>query len=141
MSKGYHDACLRLTALGALAMGVCAGLLPLMPTPWTMAAMLLPFKFLSGFPPVLITSAIQIVAPNRLRAQLGSIFLLSVGVIGVSAGPIIPALLTDHVFHDDHALKYSLALATAFVCPIAFGLLWLGLKQYRERVQSAAAGS
>ena len=139
MSRGREDACLRLTAYGALAMGVCASVLPLMPTPWAMAAMLLPFKFLAGFPPVLITSAIQIVAPNRLRAQLGAVFLLSVGVIGVSAGPILPALLTDHVFHDDRALKYSLSVATGLVCPIAFGLLWFGMRQYRQRVREALA--
>lgn len=45
-----------------------------------------------GFPPVLIPSAIQMVAPNRLRGQLGALFLFTVGIIGVSCGPLLPAL-------------------------------------------------
>ena len=39
---------------------------------WAMAAMLWPIKFLGGFVPVLIPSAIQMIAPNNMRAQLSA---------------------------------------------------------------------
>lgn len=99
--------------------------------------MLFPFKFFIGFPPVLIPSAIQMIAPNRLRGQLGALFLFGVGIIGVTGGPILPPLFTDFVFRDDSALRYSLALSAAIVAPVAFGLLWMGLGQFRTALKEA----
>lgn len=137
MKQGRGDACLRLTAWGAVGIAIPAILMPLMPNSWSMAAMLFPFKFFIGFPPVLIPSAIQMIAPNRLRGQLGALFLFGVGIIGVTGGPILPPLFTDFVFHDDSALRYSLALSAAIVAPVAFGLLWIGLGQFRIALKEA----
>lgn len=137
MKHGKSDACLRITAYGVLGIAIPAVLMPLMPNAWSMAAMLFPFKFFIGFPPVLIPSAIQMIAPNRLRGQLGALFLFAVGIIGVTGGPILPPLFTDFVFRDDAALRYSLALSAAIVAPIAFALLWIGLKQFRAALQDA----
>ena len=134
ISRGRSDACLRLTAYGAVAITVPAALMPLMPTPAAMALMLLPIKFFVGFPPVLITSALTMVSVNRQRAQLGAIFLFAVGIIGVSAGPIIPAILTDYVFRDEKALRYSLALSTGLVGPLAAATLWQGCGELRRRL-------
>ncbi len=133
IARGKVDACLRLTAIGAIGIALPATLMPLMPTPQLMALCLLPLKFFVGFPPVLIPSAIQMVAPNRLRGQLGALFLLVVGVIGVSCGPILPAFFTDYVFKSHQALRYSLSISTGVVGPIAFLILILGLKQFRQR--------
>jgi MFS family permease len=138
MRKGRSDACLRLTAYGALGIAVPAILMPLMPSATLAAAMLFPFKFFVAFPPVLITSAIQLVAPNRLRGQLGALFLAVVGIIGITCGPILPPLITDFVFHDDMALRYSLAISAALVAPTAFFVLWSGLKGYRASLEEAA---
>jgi MFS family permease len=141
MARGRSDACLRLTAFGALGIAIPAIFMPLMPNPTLMAVMLFPFKFFVGFPPVLIASAIQMVAPNRLRAQLGALFLFAVGIIGVTCGPILPSLFTDFVFHNDSALKYSLSLAAAITTPLAFGLLWLGLAEFRTSLSEAETES
>jgi MFS family permease len=137
MGQGRTDACLRLTAFGAIGIAIPAIFMPLMPTPTLMAVMLFPFKFFVGFPPVLIASAIQLVAPNRLRGQLGALFLFSVGIIGVTCGPILPSLFTDYLFRDDGALKYSLSLAAALTLPVALGLLWIGLGEYRASLREA----
>jgi MFS family permease len=145
MARGRTDACLRLTAYGAIGIAAPAILMPLMPNATLMSLLLLPFKFFVGFPPVLISSAIQMVAPNRLRGQLGALFLFAVGIIGVTCGPILPSLFTDYVFHDDASLKYSLTLSSVITLPIALSLLWLGLGEYRlslqdaERAESAAS--
>ncbi len=139
LAKGQVDACLRLTAVGALGITLPAALMPLAPTPALMAACLLPLKFFVGFPPVLIPSAIQMVAPNRLRGQLGAVFLFTVGIIGVSCGPLLPALFTDYVFHDHESLRYALAWSTGLVGPLAFTVLWVGLREYRTRFQEMAS--
>ncbi len=139
IARGQVDACLRLTALGAIGITLPAALMPLAPNATLMAACLLPLKFFVGFPPVLIPAALQMVAPNRLRGQLGALFLFIVGIIGVTCGPVLPALLTDYVFHNHESLRYSLSLSTGLVGPIACGVLWLGLRQYRARFHEMAA--
>ena len=98
-----------------------------------MAALLFPFKFFIGFVPVLIPSAIQMVAPNHLRGQLGAVFLFTTGLIGTSMGPILPAYLSDYVFTGTYALAHALAVTALIVGPLTFGLIWLGLRQYRDR--------
>lgn len=132
IAAGRVDACLRLTALGAIGITLPAIAMPLAPTPLAMALLLLPLKFFVGFPPVLIPSAIHMASPNRLRGQLGALFLFTVGIIGVSSGPILPALFTDYVFKNPDDLRYALAVSTGMVGPLAFVLLWVGLKQYRR---------
>ncbi len=137
LNKGVNDACLRLTAYGALAITIPSTLMPLMPTPYLMAAFLFPIKFFVALTPVLIPSAIQLVAPNQIRGQMGAIFLFTVGILGVSLGPLLPAALTDFVFHDDNALRYSLSVTTAILGPITFFTLILGLKEYRAAFAEA----
>jgi DNA-binding IclR family transcriptional regulator len=57
--------------------------------------------------------------------------------IGTVGGPILPSLFTDYVFREDAALKYSLALSAVITLPIAFGLLWLGLGEFRASLKDA----
>ncbi|HVW69331.1 MAG TPA: MFS transporter [Steroidobacteraceae bacterium] len=141
IARGRVDACLRLTACGAIGITLPAVIMPLAPNAALMALCLLPLKFFVGFPPVLIPSAIQMVAPNRLRGQLGALFLFTVGIIGVSLGPLLPALFNDYVFKNHDLLRYSIAWSTGLVGPIACGTLWLGVRQYTDRfheMESAA---
>lgn len=132
IARGKVDACLWLTGLGALGISLPAILLPLSPSPVLASVLLAPFKFFQGFPAVLIPAAILMTSPNRFRGQLGALFPFTNGIIGVTFGPILPALLTDYVFHDPHALRYSLAISMGLVGPITFAICWMGLKQYRQ---------
>jgi MFS family permease len=56
---------------------------------------------------------LQGLAPNRLRGKLTAIHLLLVSLVGMGLGPLVVALITDRVFHDDSALPYSLSLTIA----------------------------
>ncbi len=138
LARGRSDACLRLTAWAALGIMLPACLLPIAPSATIMAALLIPYKFFIGFTPVLIPSAIQMVAPNHLRAQLGAIFLLATGLFGVSMGPILPAFLSDFVFTGPRALPHALSTTALVLGPITFAITWLGLKQYRRRYAEMA---
>jgi MFS family permease len=138
-SKGRSDACLSLTAWAALGIMLPAVLLPMAPNATLMAVCLFPFKFFIGFVPVLVPSAIQMVSPNHLRAQMGAVFLFTTGLIGTSMGPILPAFLSDYVFTGTHALPHALSVTAVIVGPVTFGLIWFGLKQYRQRYASLVA--
>ncbi len=137
--RGMTDACLRILAIASVALGLIAVLLPLMPNAQAMALMMFPFKFFIALNPVLVPSAIQMVAPNQLRGQLGALFLLSGGILGVTFGPIVPAVFTDFVFGDEASLRYSLSITAAILAPFASLAFWVGLKQYREAYASAEA--
>jgi MFS family permease len=139
LRRGKSDACLRLTVYIAAIAVVPGTLMPLMPNAHLMAMLVFPLKFIGGFVPVLIPSAIQMVSPPALRAQMGAVFLLTVGVIGVSLGPLLPAFFSDYLFHNEQSLRFSLALSAAIVAPLACVLLSLGLTEFRERLASAAA--
>jgi MFS family permease len=122
----------------AIVLGTLMPLMPLMPNAYLMAILVFPLKFIGGFVPVLIPSAIQLVSPPSLRAQMGAVFLLTVGVIGVSLGPLLPAFFSDYFFHNEQSLRFSLALSATIVAPVACVLLSLGLKEFRERLAAVA---
>jgi hypothetical protein len=69
---------------------------------------------------------------------LSSTRLLTVGVIGVSLGPLLPAFFSDYFFHNEQSLRFSLALSAAIAAPVACVLLSLGLKEFRERLAAVA---
>jgi MFS family permease len=133
IAQGKTDACLRLTAWAALGITLPATLLPIAPSATVMALLLFPFKFFIGFTPVLIPSALQMIAPNQIRAQLGAIFLFATGLIGITGGPVLPAFLGDHVFNGPLALAHALSVSAAIIGPLTFVATWIGLKQYRDR--------
>lgn len=132
--SGRGDACLRLTAWSAALVVIPGVAMPLMPDPWAAAALLFPLKFFVGFTPVLIPAAIQIIAPGAIRAQLGALFVLSTGLVGISFGPLLPALIGDYILHDERQLGLSLAITAASVAPIALLILLSGLREYGRRV-------
>jgi MFS family permease len=82
-------------------------------------------------------AALQQVAPNEMRAQVGAMYLFVVNIIGLGAGPTVIALLTDRVFHDDNMLRYSLLIACTVAYLLSALLWWLGLNPFRRSVDSA----
>ena len=135
IAQGKVDACLRLTAWAALGITLPATLLPIAPNATVMALLLFPFKFFIGFTPVLIPSALQMIAPNQIRAQLGAVFLFATGLVGITGGPILPAFLGDHVFKGPYALAHALSATAIIIGPLTFAVTWIGLKQYRRCYQ------
>jgi MFS family permease len=132
IAAGKVDACLWLMGLGALGITIPAIMLPLSPGPTVASLLLVPFKFFQGFAPVLVPAAIVMASPNKFRGQLGALFPFSSGIVGVTFGPIIPALVSDYVFKDPHALRYALSLSMGLMGPVTFAVSWIGLRQYRQ---------
>ena len=138
LDRGRTDACLRLSIVAALGMGLVGCVMPLSPDATVMAACLFPYKFLGGFAPVLIPTAIQMIAPPALRGQLGAVFMLTVGIIGVTLGPVLPAFLSDYVLHDERRLYLSLSMTAAVVGPVAAILYVAGMSEFRRRLAAIA---
>lgn len=135
--RGYRDAHFRVgLTVSLLALPVVV-LYPLMPTAGLAVTLLVPYAFLMSTMFGVAPAALQQVAPNEMRAQVGAMYLFVVNIIGLGAGPTVIALLTDRVFHDDNMLRYSLLIACTVAYLLSALLWWLGLNPFRRSVDSA----
>ena len=73
--------------------------------------------------------------PNRMRAQVMALFLLTANLIGLGLGPTIIALTTDYVFGYDAAISKSIALCTVILCPLAALILWRSLPSINKLLE------
>lgn len=132
--QGRSDANMRVglyAALGALPMVV---LFPLMETAFWASLLLAPAVFCLSMPFGVAPAAIQEIMPNSMRGQASAIYLFVITLIGLGVGPTAVALVTDFVFADDAALRYSLLIVTTLAVLMSIILLAKSLKPYRESV-------
>ena len=77
------------------------------------------------------TAALMEIVPNEMRGQMLAVMLFLVNILGLGVGASLIAAITDFVFADDAALRYSIALASAVIAPMIVVILWRGLRHYR----------
>jgi MFS family permease len=132
--RGRSDANMRVglyAALGALPLVL---LFPLMDTAFWASVLLAPTVFCLSMPFGVAPAAIQEIMPNSMRGQASAIYLFVITLIGLGIGPTAVALVTDFVFADDNALRYSLLIVTTLAVLMSIVLLGKSLKPYRESV-------
>ena len=130
-SKGFEDAHLRYYALASLVVAACGIAAPFASSAWAYLAIMAPWKFLMNYGGV-SSAALQIVTPSAIRGRMAALCGIVSSVLGGTFGPSVVAFFTDHVFHDDAKLAYSLGATTAIFVPLAAGLFWLGMRPMRE---------
>lgn len=129
---GKHDANLRIVFYGLLATLPLHILAPLMPTAWGYLAVYSLAGFIGalGFGPSV--AAFQLITPPRMRGQLGGLVQFCNNVIAFALSPLIVALFTDYLFHDEGSLKYSMVLNTIIMGGLAAIVIGQGLKPYKR---------
>jgi MFS family permease len=131
--KGYLDGRLRINIFCA-SLCICSCFIPLLPkAEWALLAISIPTFALSA-PFGAVTAAIQEIMPNQVRALASSIFLFILNLIGIGLGPTSVALITDKVFHDENAIRYSLVCLFLFAGTLNLLCTLFALKPYREAV-------
>lgn len=138
--RGHLDASLRVGMLGALGMLIFAGLYPLMPSSMVAAAMLVPVNIFAAMPWGAANAAIAEAMPERMRGQGSAMYQLVVNLLSGALGPTAVALLTDNVFRDPLALRYSLALSSVVGMTLAIALLAWARPAFRTTVQRLRDG-
>jgi MFS family permease len=118
------DAPLRVGMVGALGMLVCAGLYPLVPAVPLVVALLVAVNVFAALPWGAASAAVAEAMPPRMRGQGSAVYQLIVNLVAGVLGPTAVALLTDRVFGDPLAIRYSLSLLA--VVGMFFTLLLLG---------------
>lgn len=136
--RGHVDATMRVGLAGAVLALPFGLLYPLAATPQLAALFMSGSIFCLAMPYGVAATAIQDIMPNSLRSQASALYLFVVNLIGLGLGPTAVALITDRVFHDDKAVRYSLLIVTTLAEFGAIALLASGLASYRasrERLQ------
>src|SRR3546814_17834433 len=127
--KGVADAHLRVMCLSILLGGpplLAAMLMPSAPLAFVMLALAFPMLTMHGVG----TVALQLITPNEYRARVTALYFFVVNLTGLGFGPMLMALLTDHFFHYDGALRYSMAQCKGVPLPLAAVVLTVGLSAF-----------
>ena len=112
-------------------------LTPLAPDKISVTVLLCGVTFALSFPQGLAPTILQLIAPNRMRAQLTAVFMFVAVLAGYTVGPAFVAMMTDYFFQDEAAIRYSLAIVSGVLTPIGLLFLWYGRKPYAERSDAA----
>lgn len=121
-------------ALGVVAP---AAIYPLMPTAELSLLLMAPMILCSSAPWGVAVSALQQIAPNEMRGQVGAFYLFTVNLIGIGLGPTLVALLTDYWFRDPAALRYSMVVVSGTAAVIAAASLRWGLTHFKISLDRA----
>ncbi|WP_294291740.1 MFS transporter [uncultured Sphingomonas sp.] len=129
---GHADAQLRVAAWSFLACGIFGAAAPLMPNAWAALALIGPAMFLSNVPVPCAGTALQLILPNRARAQVTALYIMIISLVGIGIGPVVIGFMTDRVFTGPTDIRYSLALVVGTAAPLMFVLLLAALRPYRR---------
>jgi MFS family permease len=135
--RGYRDAHIRFVMIVSWIMMFFGVVGPLMPNPVLAITMVIPAVFLKSSYLGSSASAMQMVSPNQYRAKLMALQTLFATIIGMTVGASGTAFLTDFVFVDDLAIRYSLSTIAAVTCALGALVCWTCLAPYRKAMDEA----
>ena len=136
-SKGYIDAPIRCALIVFCMLMPIMVLTPLITDSFITTIMLGIFSFTMFLQQAMSPVAIQMIAPNHIRAQVVAIFFFISTFCSIGLGPSIVAVATDFIFKDENMLFLSISLVSAIFLPFSIIALYLCLKPYRTSVISA----
>lgn len=126
-----HMRTILVAILGAAPFLVAA---PQMPTPELALACIAAAMLIASMHGGVAGAALQIVTPNRLRAQVTAFYFFVANLIGFGLGPTAVALITDYGFGDDLALRHSLSIVAVAALPLSALLVVLSFAPFRRTV-------
>lgn len=132
--RGYKDAPMRVGLLAALLLTPIGIAFYLAPGGNLAMALYVPFVYFASAPFGVAPAAIQQIMPNAMRGQASAIYIFFVNVVGLGLGPTAVALMTDYVFHDNYAIRYSLMIVGGAAQLLAALLLWFGMKPFAASI-------
>ncbi|MBT8078436.1 MAG: MFS transporter [Gammaproteobacteria bacterium] len=136
--KGYKDAAIRACTIFFAIATPFMILTPLMPTMQLLIPMMAAMAFTKSMQQAMSPVAIQLVTPNEMRAQATSIFFVASVFPAIAFGATSVAVITDFVFKDDGAIRYSMSIIGAVMMTLATISLAFCLKGYRGSLERSA---
>lgn len=137
--RGFEDAAMRAGMFGALGLILPAAVFSSMPgLPGTLLVLSLAMYFAS-FPMATSAAALQLMAPNQMRAQVTALFFLAMNILGITGGATLVALCTDYLFKNEQAVGYSISIVCSLAAVAGSMLLGWGLKHYSLTQKAAVS--
>lgn len=136
-AKGYADAPLRVAATGFAFAGICGTLAPLMPTAHLALVLLGGALFFGNMPFSCAATALQLIVPNRARAQVSALYVTFTTLVGLSVGPTVIGAVTDYVFRDPDDIRYSISMVVGIAAPVMVLMMLLAMRPYRSFCEAA----
>jgi MFS family permease len=137
--RGKPDGSMRVGLTSALGVLPFAAAVPAAASPWMAVALLGPLLFFSAFAFGAAAAGLQWLTPPAMRAQVSALFLFVNNLVGIGAGPVAVALLTDRVFGAPQSVGMSLAIVGAVAAALAAVIQWAGIRAFDEGVRSVGA--
>lgn len=137
-AKGYTDAPIWVCFGTAIAVAITSSLPAFMPT-WTAGWIMmcisgLPFHSYVAMGPM----AVNQVTPNQMRAQISSVYLFTVNLLGLGVGPALVPFISDYILRDPMQIRWGLLIVVAGSGTIAAILLWYVRPQFRKQMAATA---
>ena len=129
--RGEPDALLRVCRLSVLGLFSSIGAIALEPRASLVVGLLAAAVFFIAMAPGISAAALQEATPNALRGRVAAMYYIVTNLVGASAGPVVAALLTQHLFRDPAQVGSSLATLAIVGSPLAVLLFTLALGPYR----------
>jgi hypothetical protein len=139
LARGKRDAMMRIGIYSTLSWAPFGLGYLLAPTATWSLILLTPAVLVGAMTGGAAAAAVQQITPNEMRAQVSAVYLFVVNLIGIGMGPTAVALVTDYVFRDDAAVRWSLLLVGLVTHTGCITCLALGLKPFRESLDRAEA--
>jgi hypothetical protein len=136
--KGYKDAALRVAVMTAVLMVPLSILATTIKDPTLALVAIAPFAFGASISMGLAPTALQLVTPNRLRAQISAAWMLFLNIITAGLGPTAVGWINDVVFADPMAVGQSIAAVNTVSVLLGGLILWLTWKPFKTMVAEQA---
>jgi MFS family permease len=129
-ARGHADAYLRVAMMAAAAAAPVGTAYLLVPDSHLAAILLGPVVFLEAVPLGVAPAALMQITPSQMRGQASAVYLFTINLIGLGAGPTVVALVTDHLFRNGSQVGLSLLVVGTTANIVSALILWNGLKSY-----------
>jgi MFS family permease len=130
--RGHVDANVLVGVLSAILVLPAGVIAPLVTNEAICFVAFCAFVFAGSMPYGAAGAAFQDITPNQMRAQVIAVYFFFLNLAGIGLGPTVVALITDQVFGNDLAVRYSLAIVAAIMAPVSALLLWKGRRSYKD---------
>lgn len=135
--RGKPDGNLRVAFIASLALPLLASFVLLAPS----STAALPFLALTagiwtclfGVGPAMMVE----ITPAPMRGQAIALFTGVLNLLGAGIGPVMVGVITDYLFGDPLAIRYSILIVTLGACSLAALLYRSGFSGYQRTVQQA----
>jgi MFS family permease len=133
LKRGVYEGPLRVATLSALGTGTFFGVAFLMKSPTLALILLCPAFWFLALPNGPLFAAIQLMYPSQARGQVSATMIFA-NLGALIWGPLVPALISDHIFRNTQMIGASLALTVAAASLCMLAIFPLTYASYRQDV-------